>query len=226
MFQEKLLKEALRRYAGSVVVERVLRMGEAALEAGVTERDMTVMWVEPIASRLRLAQVSPRERYQAIVAFWSVAMAVVDRNDGLVDSYYGDSFLAYFGLRDGVDHAALATVCAQRIVEATWNIGPAEPLYVARIGIDTGRVRHGNIGTPGRIKFTVMGEPVNLASRLALRAANHGPQVLLSEAVIQSANPAAMPPVEPFAEADVAGTGKLSSIFALSMGLDSNDARR
>lgn len=225
MFQEKLLKEALRRYAGSLVVERVLRMGEAALEAGVTERDMTVMWVEPVASRLRLAQLSPRERYQAVVAFWSVAMAVVDRNDGLVDSYYGSAFLAYFGLREGVDHAALAAVCASRIVEATWNIGPAEPLYVARIGMDTGRVVHGNIGTPGRIKFTVMGEPVNVASRLALRAANHGPQVLLSEAVIRSANPAAMPPIEPFGEADVVGNGLTSGVFALSIAPDSNLSR-
>lgn len=108
------------------------------------------------------------------------------------------------------------TFPARRIVEATWAIGPAEPLFVARIGIDTGRVHHGNAGTPGRIRFTVMGDPVNVASRLARRAANHGRQVLLSDAVFRSANPVAIPPIEHVMDEDVAGNGKRIGVYTLS----------
>ena len=187
MFKEKLLLEALRRYAGHHVAERVLRLGNAAFDLGGPTQEMTVMCVEPCVDPEFREMMKSSGGARARIACWSKILEAIEKNDGVVDGYVGDSVFAYFGAGNSVNHASLAIACAVDIVGAAPIPDQPTGTFYPRIGIDTGQVFLGNIGTPERIKYTIMGDVINLASRLSCRVNDYGLQVLISEAAVNSA---------------------------------------
>lgn len=189
MFKEKLFKDALRMYAGQHVLDRVEQMGEEALKLGAGPQHATIMWTD-IRMTPHFQAMSPKALWDALNAHQQMVVDSIERHDGIVDSLVGDGILAYWGTRGPGNHAALALNCAADILHAA---EPSETRIAAQIGLDTGMVGLGNHGTSGRRKYTVMGDVVNLASRLNGRCYQYGVYVLLSEAVLSHAGTAARP---------------------------------
>lgn len=137
-------------------------------------------------------QMEPEELIDGLNKHFTVMTDVVFRHGGTLDKYIGDGILAFFG--DPIpfeDHAERAVVSAlemrQRLrsIRAEWSSAEDEKLDVG-IGISTGYVTVGNIGSATRTEYTVIGNHVNLASRLAEIAGRD--RILVSERTLAAPN--------------------------------------
>ncbi|MFB3739817.1 MAG: adenylate/guanylate cyclase domain-containing protein [Candidatus Velamenicoccus archaeovorus] len=176
--------EQLRRYLAPQVADAVLS-GGADVSLASTRRNLSIL-VATIRGFASLSEtLEPEEVIDGLNQHFTVMTDVVFRHGGTLDKYIGDGVLAFFG--DPIpfeDHAERAVVTAlemrQRLrgLRSRWpSQGDAE-LDVG-IGISTGYVTVGNIGSDTRTEYTVVGNHVNLATRLAQIA---GPdQILASE---------------------------------------------
>ena len=94
-----------------------------------------------------------------------------DRMVGVIDKYIGDSVMAVWGglsrMDDHADHAVRAALAIARVIreDNATRRGAGQPLIRVRIGLHSGPVVVGNIGAPGRVNFTVVGDTVNIAQR-------------------------------------------------------------
>jgi adenylate cyclase len=164
--QREQIREAFARYLAPHVVEQLMRApGGVAL--GGARATATILFAD-IEGFTELADRLDAERVVEILnAFFSAAVAIVFEHDGLLDKFYGDGLMAVFGPpRVREDDAARAIAVATALHDAALTItADDKPLRVS-IGIATGDVVAGHIGSPKRMDYTVIGDAANLASRL------------------------------------------------------------
>lgn len=137
--------------------------------------------------------MTPAEAFDFLNEIQGTLAHVVRRNDGTVDKFMGDGILAVFGAPEPLtDHAARAVRSAWEMLEAIETINHArvatgrDPVRIG-IGVDTGTVVTGCLGSGLRLEFTVIGDTVNIASRLESATKEAGTPVLLSEATLEHA---------------------------------------
>jgi class 3 adenylate cyclase len=174
--------EQLRRYLAPQIADAVLS-GEAPVSLTSTRRNLSILFANIRGFMAMSEAMEPEEVTDELNRHFSVMTDVVFRHGGTLDKYVGDGVRAFFG--DPIpfeDHAERAVASAlemrQRLrgLRSSWS-PRAEGLNVG-IGISTGYVTVGNIGSATRTEYTVIGNHVNLASHLAQIA---GPdQILVS----------------------------------------------
>ena len=116
---------------------------------------------------------------------FAVLVDILDRHGGIVNKFLGDGFLALFGAPLEAHDAAHQAVAAARemlVAMEQNNIGSEWPLRIG-IGVHLGAVVAGNVGSPRRKEYTVMGDTVNFAARLESLNKDYGSQLLISAAV-------------------------------------------
>lgn len=168
------------------VVERLLATGAAP----TTEmRQVAVMFVDirnfTAATRIH----TPRQVVERLDEAFAILVDVLDRHSGIVNKFLGDGFLAVFGAPIEDASAARCAVEAAREMLAELeknNLGSDWPLRIG-IGIHMGAVIAGNVGSPRRKEYTVMGDTVNFAARLEALNKEFGSQLLISTAVRDAA---------------------------------------
>lgn len=158
-------------YLPKRLVHRPLAQGEDGM-AAAREREVTVMFTD-IRGFSRLASRLPSIDAAAFLNHhFGLLGAQIEAEDGTIDKYIGDSVMAFWGAPDDQpDHAERACRAARAIAAALQKDNArrrAEGLdeVCIRIGIATGRVLVGNIGAPGRVNYTLVGDVVTLAQRL------------------------------------------------------------
>jgi adenylate cyclase len=164
------------------VVERLL------LEGTSTESDLrqvAVMFVDFRSFTAGARERSPQDVVERLDGAFAVLVEILDRHGGIVNKFLGDGFLALFGAplqaEDPV-HRAVAAGREMLDAMARINDGSSWPLRIG-IGIHFGEVVAGNIGSPRRKEYTVIGDTVNFASRLEALNKEFGSQFLISSAV-------------------------------------------
>jgi class 3 adenylate cyclase/CHASE3 domain sensor protein len=176
--------EQLRRYLAPQIADAVLS-GGAPVSLSSTRRNLSILFANIRGFTAMSERIEPEELIDALNQYFAVMTDVVFRHGGTLDKYVGDGILSFFG--DPIlfeDHAERAVVTAlemrQRLrgLRAKWMEHLDEELNVG-IGISTGYVTVGNIGSETRTEYTVIGNHVNLASRLAQIAEPN--QILVSE---------------------------------------------
>jgi adenylate cyclase len=164
--QRGAIQAAFARYLAPHVVEQLMRSPGGVALGG--ERATATILFADIESFTELADRLDAERVVEILNdFFSAAVAIVFEHDGLLDKFYGDGLMAVFGpprVRDDDASRAIAVAKALHVAAAT-IVGDDKPLRVS-IGIATGEVVAGHIGSPKRMDYTVIGDAANLASRL------------------------------------------------------------
>jgi class 3 adenylate cyclase len=179
--------EQLRRYLAPQVADAVLS-GGAPVTLTSTRRNLTILYANIRGFTSMAERVEPEELIDSLNEYFAVMTDVVFRNGGTLDKYVGDGILAFFG--DPIpfeDHAerAVATALEMRTrlrgIRSKWMERLHEELNVG-IGISTGYVTVGNIGSDTRTEYTVIGNHVNLASGLAETAGAN--QILATERTI------------------------------------------
>jgi adenylate cyclase len=164
--QRQAIREAFARYLAPHVVEALMRAPGGVALGG--ERATASILFADIEGFTELAGRLDAERVVEILnRFFSAAVTIVFEHDGLLDKFYGDGLMVVFGppvVRE--DDAARALAVAAALHEAAATIaGDDKPLRIS-IGIATGEVVAGHIGSPKRMDYTVIGDAANLASRL------------------------------------------------------------
>jgi len=132
---------------------------------------------------------SAEETVALLNAFFARMIDVVDRNNGIINKFLGDGFLALFGapLADpAAARNALAAAHAMIDTVGEWNA--AHPGWALRvgIGIHLGEAVTGTVGSPQRKEYTVIGDTVNLAARLEQLTKEMGAQLLVSQSVLDA----------------------------------------
>ena len=164
------------------VVERLLASG-----SGVTSetRHVAIMFVDfrnfTGAARVR----TPAEVVARLDDAFAVLVDILDRHSGIVNKFLGDGFLALFGAPIEDPQAARRAVAAAREMLTAMeenNAGNDWPLRIG-IGIHMGDVVAGNVGSPRRKEYTVIGDTVNFAARLEALNKEFGSQLLISAPV-------------------------------------------
>jgi adenylate cyclase len=164
------------------VVERLLATGT---ESASETRQVCVMFFDIRGFTAAAHGRTPDEVVGRLDAAFAILVEIVERHQGVVNKFLGDGFLAMFGAPFDDPEAARHAVAASREMLAAIerdNRGSAWPIRIG-IGIHLGEAVTGNIGSPRRKEYTVIGDTVNLAARLETLNKEVGSQILVSGAV-------------------------------------------
>ncbi len=152
-------------YVPKTLVSRLLQ-DATHTAAKPHEQILTVMFVDVIGFTAQSEQMSPGEVAAMLNAYFTVVNRCIDAEGGTVDNYIGDAVMAFWGAPEAqADHAARACRAALAIAEAAEN-DPTFPDVRLKVAMHTGPLLVGDIGAPGRINFTVIGDTVNTCSRI------------------------------------------------------------
>ena len=176
--------EELRRYVSPQVADAILTEGSPVTLAP-TRRNLSIL-VSDIRGFTEMSErMEPEELVDALNQYFGAMTDVVFSNGGTLDKYLGDGILAFFGdpipFEDHAERAVASAFEMQRSLDRLrdmWMVQYEEDLTIG-IGISTGYVTVGNIGSSNRIEYTVIGNHVNVASRLAMVA--HSGQTLVTD---------------------------------------------
>lgn len=180
----ELKREKLGRYFSPSVAEQLQEQDRPEPQA----REVTVLFSD-IRDFTQLAERLTAEETVALLNdYHSRMVEVVFRNGGTLDKFIGDGLMAYFGapLPDA-DHAVKAVRCALEMVDTLAVLNESrtargQPALRIGVGIHTGQVVVGDIGSPTRrLEYTAVGDAVNLASRIEGLTKLHGEPVLVSK---------------------------------------------
>jgi adenylate cyclase len=164
------------------VVERLLATGA---ESPSETRQVCVMFFDIRGFTAAAHGRTPDEVVGRLDAAFAILVEIVERHQGIVNKFLGDGFLAMFGAPfDDPDAARHAVAAAREMLAAIErdNRGHTWPIRIG-IGIHIGEAVTGNIGSPRRKEYTVIGDTVNLAARLETLNKEVGSQILVSDAV-------------------------------------------
>ncbi len=181
------IRETLGRYVSPELAERCLR-DRAALRLGGELRDVTVLMSDlreftPLSERL-----GPEATIGVLNRYLARMTPIILEHGGMIDEFIGDAILVVFGAPfERIDDAERAVRCAVRMQEAMRAVNEEAgalglPDLSMGIGIHCGSVVAGNIGSPDRIKYGVVGPPVNLVSRI--QGLTAGGDILVSDAIV------------------------------------------
>jgi adenylate cyclase len=185
------MAKAFALYLPQSEVERMIAT-DAMPKLGGEARTVSILFTD-LASFARVSEyLDPAQLAAALNTYFAAVTEIVERHGGIVDKFIGDAVIAIFGapLPDP-DHALNAVRAAIAIRAASSEAarelarsGRRPP--ATRIGVNTGPVVIGNIGSPRRFNYTAMGDAVNLASRLEGVNKRYGTLVLVSDATAQA----------------------------------------
>ena len=186
--EQQRVRDDLARYLPSEVVDRVVA-GEESLALGGTERRVVVLFADVVGFS-RVAKKLPPEQVVALLnELFTYLTDIIFQHGGMVDKFIGDCVMAVWGVRGETDpgknvESALATAEAMMswlsVGNARWKTRYGLTLQIG-VGIHTGTAVAGNLGSDRRMEFTVIGDTVNIASRLESIAPPD--TVLVSESV-------------------------------------------
>ena len=192
--QKRELRRAFNRYLSPTVVGEILA-NPKALELGGKMAVGTVYFSDIKDFTTIAESMQPKELVRNLNEYLSVATDLILNREAFLDKYIGDAVMAIFGAPIiKQDHATLACLTAleiQRTLEELYRRKPAgAPRFTTRIGLHSGKMILGNIGSTKRVDYTAIGDTVNLASRLEGVNKVFGTRIMISETVYQQARDA------------------------------------
>ena len=176
------LRDLFGRHVGADVARRAIEQG-TSLSGDV--RDAAILFIDLVGSTTLAASQPPQEVARILNDFFRIVVGTVDDHHGLINKFQGDAALAIFGAplaSDGAAAAALAT--ARSLRDQLRQL----PMVDFGIGVSAGPVFAGNIGAENRYEYTVVGDAVNEAARLADFAKTLDQRIVCSASAIERAD--------------------------------------
>ena len=164
------LRSMFNRYLSPVVITEFLEK-DGTVELGGKEITGTVYFSDIKDFTAISEQTTPPDLVTLLNEYFAIATDIILRNDGLLDKYIGDAIMAIFGApipnNTHAHQACAAAIEIQRLLKQNMQSqNNNQPKLLTRIGINTGSMVVGNIGSHLRLDYTAIGDTVNLASRL------------------------------------------------------------
>ena len=188
--REKRVKSTMSRYMSRQLVDQIMEAGDTVL--GGATQEATVLFSD-IRNFTNISEkLGARGTVSMLNTYFTDMVEIVFRHEGILDKYIGDALLAVFGTpfpgeKDADNAVAVANDMLVALNALNRKRGDAGDVPIAiGIGIATGEVVSGNIGSLRRMDYTVIGDTVNLAARLESANKTYGTGILLSESVVGS----------------------------------------
>lgn len=186
--QRDHIRSAFGRYLPEEVVERLLE-SEERLQLGGESREVTIMISDLRGFTAQTSNMAPQDVIKLLNRYLGAMIEIIMDHQGIVDEITGDGILAIFGAPvDAPDHPMQAVLAAVEMQAAMKNINHLNeedgfPILQMGIGITTGSVVVGNIGSQRRTKYGAVGSKINMAGRI--ESYSVGGQILISESTYE-----------------------------------------
>lgn len=157
-------------YVPRSLVLRLIRLGEDGVQS--EERQVTVMFTDIVGFTAASQHLAPRDTAEFLNHHFALIAAAIEDSGGTLDKYMGDGAMAFWGAPDDqpdhAERACRAALAIERALNADNRTRRTQglPPVRLRIGLHSGAAIVGNIGAPGRVNYTLIGDTVNLANRL------------------------------------------------------------
>lgn len=188
------IRKAFTHYLAPAVVDRLVERNQMP-EQGGEMRDMTV-WISDLEKYSTISEnLRPHELVVLLNQVYSVMADTIEEHGGFVAQFAGDAVVAGFGAPlDDPDHAEngvrSALACDERIRALGAELHLPKGLGLRnRIGISSGELLVGNIGSKRRLNYAIVGDDINLASRLEGTNKTYGSTIIANEATVRQCGP-------------------------------------
>ena len=192
---KRFIKNAFQQYLSPAVIGQLMD-NPNLLKLGGERREMTAFFSDVQGFSTISEKLTPEELVNLLNVYLTQMSNIIMDYGGTVDKYEGDAIIAFFGAPvDYEDHATrgcLVTIDMQRKLNelrAVW-LEEGKPRMDQRIGLNTGAMVVGNMGSEDRFDYTMMGNAVNLAARLEGANKNYGTYSMISEMTYEPAKEA------------------------------------
>jgi adenylate cyclase len=211
LFRQSMMRETFGKYVGPEVLDMIMRSSGQTWLKG-QKNEASILFAD-IRGFTRYAEVKePEKVVEKLNEFFSIATEVVLEHDGYIDKFIGDSVLAIFGVpvyqKDHIERCIRAAVAMQKELARAAQLGNTLLASVG-IGIASGPVVAGNIGSQVKMEYTVIGDSVNVASYIN-SLAGPGEIIVGSDKTIQPTGFAKIRQLEPH---KVKGREELVNVF-------------
>jgi adenylate cyclase len=162
-------RERLQRYHSPSVVQRILEGGQDGDAPFIAqERDLSVLFADIVGFTSISQHLAPSEVARLLNTYFRAMTEIIFEHEGTLDKFIGDAILAVFGAPlEQPDHAMRCVRAAQAMRQRLETLNQEQPQTLRiRIAINSGLALVGDIGSPKRREFTVLGDVVNVASRV------------------------------------------------------------
>jgi len=192
--QERVrLRRTFEAYVAPTVVHEIMKHPDN-LRLGGERRELTILFTDIRGFTTLSENLAPEELVKVLHDFFNPMSNIIIQHSGTIDKYMGDAIMALFGAPLVLpDHARLACRTALDMVATLKELGgqwaaQGRPQFRIGVGINTGVVAVGNMGSDRLFDYTAVGDNVNQASRLEGLNKYYGTSILLSQATVQSLN--------------------------------------
>jgi adenylate cyclase len=184
--EKKKIRGAFQHYLTTSVINEMLK-DPKKLKLGGDKKTLSVLFSDIRGFTTISEKLSPEELVRLLNEYLTAMTNIVFKYDGLLDKYVGDMVMAVFGAPlEQPDHAkracltALDMMSALRLLQKKWQ-EEGRPIINIGVGINSGDMVVGNMGSEMRFDYTVMGDMVNLGSRLEGTNKEYGSNIIISE---------------------------------------------
>ena len=185
--EKEEIRDTFKRYVSSSVVDEILR-NTGDIRLGGEVRSLTIQFSD-IAGFTSISEgMEPEQVVEFLNEYLTEMTREIEQESGIVDKYIGDAIMAFWGtplpVEDHASHGCRAALLQARqlsILQERWKGKAHLKNFAMRIGLHTGEVVVGNIGSDTRMDYTIIGDNVNTASRLEGMNKIYGTQILITE---------------------------------------------
>ena len=184
--REKRIKEVFRQYVPLSVINQVMQNQGKVVPS---QQEICVLFSHITNFSAVASNIAPDELVESLEPYFRAMVDTVLEREGMVDKYITDAVMAFFGAPVAHDDDELRSVMAAiGMTESLHGVNArrassGEPPFQVSVGINRGRVTVGTIGTEEKMSYTVIGDPVNFASRLSGLTRVYRQDILFSEQV-------------------------------------------
>ncbi len=184
---EKRMKSTMSRYMDPGIADQLMEGGQGEDFLGGKTSEITVLFSDIRSFTTLTESLGAQGTVKMLNEYFTIMVDCITREGGMLDKFIGDAIMAGFGIpvphEDDPDRSVRAAIAM--IVELwEWNterVANGEKAIDHGVGLNTGMVMSGNIGSPKRMDYTMIGDGVNLAARLESACKQYHARILISE---------------------------------------------